>query len=125
MSLGYDPTLSVEAQLEESKKTLARYLANGRDGTAVVEAVRQQIADLEQVQRSHAETRVREGADLAAHAEAHEAKIKGSIVAQQKAETTSGPGTPPAVSHRDQEHQATQFIADLDAELAALNEVAP
>lgn len=47
---GYDPTLTITEQLAESRKRLAFYLENGRDGTSVVEAVRQQIADLEATQ---------------------------------------------------------------------------
>jgi len=45
--MGYDPTLSVAEQLAKSREKLAFYLANGHDGTSVVEAVRQQIAGLE------------------------------------------------------------------------------
>ncbi len=51
--MGYDPSLTIGEQLDELRKKLDFYLDNGRDGTSVVEAVRQQIKHHEAAAQRH------------------------------------------------------------------------
>lgn len=66
--MGYDPSLTVTEQIAKLQATLAVYLANGRDGTSVVQSVRQQIATLQQHQADHVATQNRVIASFTAQA---------------------------------------------------------
>jgi len=50
---GYDPSLTITEQLAKLNTLLATYLANGREGTHAIEAVRAQIATLQKQQAAH------------------------------------------------------------------------
>ena len=65
---GYDPSLTVTEKIAALQSKLALYLAKGRDGTSVVEAVRQQIATLQQHQANHVATQNRVVTTLTAQA---------------------------------------------------------
>jgi hypothetical protein len=74
-STGYDPTATVSEQLSTANALLATHLANGRDGTAQVAAIRQRIVELQNIQANHQATQARVKAELAAQA----AKCKGTV----------------------------------------------
>lgn len=65
---GYDKSQTVTEQIAATQATLATALANGRDGTANVQALRQRIADLQAGQVAHVATQTRARTTLAAHA---------------------------------------------------------
>lgn len=65
---GYDPSLTISEQIVKVQATLTAALANGREGTPGVQALRQRIADLQAQQANHQAAQAAAKAALAAHA---------------------------------------------------------
>lgn len=72
---GYDPTLTITEQLVKLNALLSTHLANGREGSHVIESVRAQIATLQKQQTAHQAAQTAAIAALAAQS----ATTKGTV----------------------------------------------
>ena len=77
---GYDKSQTLQEQIAGVRKRLADYIAKGRDGTPVVQALRQRVAELEGFIQQDVDTRARLDREEAAE---RAKNPSGTVVAQR------------------------------------------